>query len=199
MPTRARFTLATSNPAKVHALAEYLPDWIEIAPLPKNAPDPPDLETGESFAEIARDKAVWWSHQLPDILVIATDGGLLIPALGSLWNPLKTARFLGPTTSSRERIAAIIQLAGVLEGADREIGWAESLAIARNGRLLAEWNADSPPGILATSTPDTAPLGGFWVPQIWLCPEFEQSSARQSVRIRSDMTAKITGGNSRKN
>ena len=45
--------------------------------------------------------------------------------------------------------------------------------MARDGVILAEWVAHSPPGELALDLPGDFDSGaGFWVPYIWRCPEY---------------------------
>ena len=172
-----RIVAATRNPSKRRQLASLVGGLAEVAAPPHDLSlevddEPPDAG---SFAEIARAKAVAWSRaSRSGDLVVASDGGLLIPALGSAWDPLRTRRFAGPDAGNRERADALLALAAGLEGEQRRIGWREALAVARRGRVLASWEAESPPGLLARDydPADLAAGEGFWVPVVWLCPEF---------------------------
>lgn len=171
----SRLIFASTNPAKPAALAQHLRSEIALEPLSaaiatKHGDAP--CEDDASFTEIAGAKAAWWSRHLPGELVLASDGGLLIPALGDDWDPLRTARFAADDHSGRSRAEAVISLAADLRGADRTVTWTESLAVARSGRVLASWTESGPPGFLAESAPPEASRDGFWVPSIWLCPEF---------------------------
>jgi inosine/xanthosine triphosphate pyrophosphatase family protein len=130
-------------------------------------------ETSSTFAANAIGKAEAISRRQPSQVVAATDGGLLVPALGDQWDPLRTHRFAGPDTSAADRARALLRLAADLRGVDRVVGWQEALAVAVDGRHLASWVAESPPGELATTLHESL-LGaepGFWVPAIWRCPE----------------------------
>ncbi len=134
---------------------------------------------GDAFEWIARAKAAAWSRVLPrradgDLpLVVATDGGLLVPGLGCAWDPKRTRRFAGEVASLHERVTKLLERAAHLHGNERRIGWREALAIARDGEVLDSWIAESPGGWLATAPAD--PAGDddpFWVPLVWSCPEF---------------------------
>jgi inosine/xanthosine triphosphate pyrophosphatase family protein len=174
--SQRRLFAGTRNPAKVAELAEVLRGTAHVmAPPPDLAP--PEAEGDGTFAAIAAAKALAWSRALrerePDALVAASDGGVLIPALGERWNLLHTRRFAGIDADDRSRADALLALADDLHDAERRIAWRESLAIARNGALLATFAAESPPGILARDyDPALIESGrGFWIPALWACPE----------------------------
>ena len=172
-----RVVAATQNAAKVERLSDLIGDLAAVAPLPPDVSlEPPaDQESGDLFTEIAQAKARTWSRALgTDDLVVASDGGLLIPALGDVWDPLRTRRFAGGGRSNRERADALLALAAGLEGEQRRVVWREAMAVARSGVVLATWEADGPPGLLARDY-DPAWLDasdGFWMPVLWLCPEY---------------------------
>lgn len=163
--------VATRNPAKVATLGRGVPDWRVVGTPPGIS-----LEVAEdapSFAPNAVAKVEAVSARLPGEIVVASDGGLLIPALGSAWVPHKTHRFAGPDASAADRARALLRQAAHLRGRDRLIGWQEALAVAVDGRHRTSWVAESPPGELATTLHGSL-LGaeqGFWVPALWRCPE----------------------------
>jgi inosine/xanthosine triphosphate pyrophosphatase family protein len=173
-----RLVAATRNPAKIGELQRVVGDAATIEPLPQDISLEPeierDLEAGHDTAEIAIAKAVAWSRVVgADALVAATDGGLLVPALGEAWDPTRTRRFAGEDATDLERARTLLALASDLTGDERRIGWRESLAIACDGKLLAIWSAEGPTGLLATDV-DPAAIesgGGFWIPALWRCPE----------------------------
>ena len=166
-----RVVVATGNAAKVAALARWLPG-VEVVPTPSDV-SPDAAEDGASFPENAVLKAEAVSARLPGEVVVATDGGLLVPGLGPAWDPLRTRRFAGEASSAADRARALLAMASGLRGRDRIIGWEEALAVAVDGRHVASWVAESPPGELATTLHESL-LGadpGFWVPAVWRCPE----------------------------
>jgi len=173
-----RIIAATHNPSKIERLARLVAGLADVAPPPHDIPHEAadGAEYGTSFEAIARAKAAAWSRSLAsDALVVATDGGLLVPALGAAWDPVRTRRFAGEAATNRERADALLRLAAGLDGDDRRIVWREGLAVARAGRVLAAWDASGPPGLLALAY-DPADLDGavgFWIPTVWLCPELD--------------------------
>ena len=165
---------ATANPAKVAELRRVVGSLAAVSPPPDDI-SPQIEESGSTVEAVAEAKATAWSRTLDSgALVVATDGGLLIPALGASWDPVRTRRFAPAAASDDERAAALLNLAAHLDGEERRIGWREAMAVARDGDVLVTWSAEGPPGFLA-ETVDAAAIAagaGFWVPAIWRCPEF---------------------------
>jgi XTP/dITP diphosphohydrolase len=185
-----RLIAATRNQAKVHELERLVGGLAEVLPLPFAGGGDP--EEGASFAENACAKAVFWSRRVdPGEIVVATDGGLLIPALGDRWNPPRTRRFAGEARTDVERAEALLALATHLTGDERQILWEEALAVARDGVVVACWTAGSDPGLLARDVdPAVVAAGnGFWIPAVWICPEFsgrrlaELSASERAMRM----------------
>jgi inosine/xanthosine triphosphate pyrophosphatase family protein len=168
---------ATRNPAKLEELLRLVADIATVEPLPPQVRLPLEIETavedGDAVAEIAAAKAAAWSRQLPGKLVIASDGGLTMPAL-SEWRPTRTRRFAGDTATDEERATRLLELASNLRGDERRIGWSESLAIALGGDVRFMEVAESIAGVLASQVDReaTGKSRGFWLPTLWECPEF---------------------------
>jgi inosine/xanthosine triphosphate pyrophosphatase family protein len=167
----------TTNPAKIAALRELVAPHAEIVePLIPGRPlfD----EVGKTVAEVAAGKARAWSEWLVAhdvrLPVIVTDGGLTIPALADRWDPTRTRRFAGEGLTLFGRAQALLELTSGLLGNDRQIGWIEAAAIAQPDGDMTICTAESPPGMLATTArpEDLQGSNGFWVPAVWLCPEF---------------------------
>jgi len=172
-PRLPDLVVASRNPAKVAAVARLAASLARVRPLPDDLADATADEDGASFVAIAAAKARRASAALPGSIVVATDGGLLVPALGSAWDPLRTRRFAGDRATDRERADALLALAAGLTGDERRIGWREALAVARDGLPVATWIAEDSPGLLADGYDPRllAATGGFWVSALWLCPE----------------------------
>ena len=124
-------------------------------------------ESGQSFAENARTKAESASRSAPGTLALASDGGLLIPALGARWDPLRTARF-APDSSPEAKARRLLDLVGELRGDARTAYWTEAFAVAHDGRTLEVWTERGPRCRIAESPRE--PIGHFWVEALlWAC------------------------------
>jgi inosine/xanthosine triphosphate pyrophosphatase family protein len=172
---------ATHNEAKLEALRRLIGDAAAVSALPHDiSPEDVELrdaltavEEGRSVEEIASAKAVAWSRVLVGNLVIASDGGLSIPALGDTWDPTRPRRIAAEGATDLERAELLLARTSHLRGDERRISWQEAVAIARNGELLGLWSAESEPGYLATEADSDliARSNGFWVDALWICPE----------------------------
>jgi inosine/xanthosine triphosphate pyrophosphatase family protein len=163
--------LGTANGAKREQLR-----WL-LAGLPVEAigvPSVPVAETASDLAGNARLKALAYSN---DGLAIASDGGLLVPALEGLWEPVLT---------QRQGQARLRELTAGL--ADRRIMWAEAVAIADHGQVLGCWTASGTSGVLLPE-PWPEPRE-FWVWDVFLFPELGKtwSTLTAEERQRVDVT-----------
>ncbi len=173
-----KIVAATSNRAKFAEFQRLVGVLALVDAVPPDFQPPGVEEPGNSFEEIACEKAVSLSRQLEatdrSSLTIASDGGLLVPGLQSAWNPLRTRRFAGDDASDIDRARLLLNLTELLDESQREIGWREAVAIANHGQLVGVWSAESEPGVLASSIDrellDRQP--GFWIPAVWLVPRF---------------------------
>ena len=165
-----RILLATGNSAKQDALR----DLLEGLPLALVSPADIDInadpdETGDSHEAIAIEKAVEWSR-LSGMLAIASDGGLVVPALGHNWESRYTHRFAGPAADDDERRGRLLKLLAPLESASREASWVEALAVADRGRPLKSWELRGGSGFIAETVASGPHAEGFWVFPLWYFP-----------------------------
>ncbi len=175
MAAAARIPLVTAarNETKLTLLASLVGHRHAPEPLPERIeptePEPSERAGIDPLVRIAVAKAVSASVALGGARTIASDGGLLVPALGDRWEPARTRRFAGPGATNRERAEALLALADGLTGDQRRIGWREAVAIAEAGQVAATFAAEATPGWLA----EDLPAGwdddgqGFWVPRLW--------------------------------
>ena len=168
MSTR-ELLLATTNRAKADQLAWVFADsGLPVRTLPPDA-GPGPAEQGRTFAENAEAKARYWSERYA-CLAAASDGGLVIPALGDRWDALRTARAAGPLAGDVDRAEHLLRLAQGLTGAEREVFWLEALAIGRDGQLLASWSARGERALLVESFEPARLRPGFWAASLCLVP-----------------------------
>ena len=163
--------LATGNPAKQEELRRLL-EGLPLAPVTPAelglAADPD--ETGETHEQIAVEKAQEWSR-LGSMLSIASDGGLVAPALGLNWESRYTQRFAGPAADDAERRRRLLELMRPHTGAGREASWVEALAIADRGRPLKSWELKGSSGVIAENAEAGPHAPGFWVFPLWYFPK----------------------------
>lgn len=163
--------LATGNrdkQAEFRRLLDALP-FAPVTPADAGLSGVPD-EEGDTHEAIARDKAAQWS-KTASMLAIASDGGLVIPALGPRWESRYTHRFAGPAADNGERLSRLMELMRPYHGEDRRASWVEALAIADRGRVLASWELSGGIGFL-DEQPPAGPLPEFWVFSVWRFPQF---------------------------
>ena len=130
-------------------------------------------EDGDTHKAIAREKAIRWS-EAGSMLAIASDGGLAIPALGPAWESRHTRRFAGPAVDDSQRVDRLLELMKPFTGADRSASWAEAVAIAHKGRLLASWDVLGADGEIALARP-ARPVPEFWAFTVWTFPQYDKT------------------------
>ena len=180
--SKTRILLASGNPAKRATLQWLLED------LPLETVTPGELgltavpdEEGETHQAIARQKAGAWSRAA-SMLVIASDGGLIIPALGANWESRFTHRFAGAGANDQDRLRSLLELMRPYQGAEREASWIEAVAIADQGQILTSWELTGATGLIAdgpSESPSKGPgedpaVEGFWVFSVWKFPKFKK-------------------------
>lgn len=129
-------------------------------------------EDGDTHEAIAVEKAVKWS-KAGSMLAIASDGGLVIPALGSAWESRHTRRFAGPEidVDDAQRVDRLLELMEPHTGAARTASWAEALAIAYKGRPVASWEILGATGEISQARqPGSVPE--FWAFTVWNFPQY---------------------------
>ena len=170
--TQTPILLATTNPDKQRALRTLL-DSLPLSPATPeqiglgSAPD----EEGKTHLEVACQKATHWS-KAGSTLAIASDGGLVLPALGTGWESRYTHRFAGEPDDGLTRVYRLLELMRPYRGEERQASWIEALAIAYQGRVLVSWQLNGAVGVIANDPPEALPeTSGFWVFSVWEFPE----------------------------
>ncbi len=179
--------LATGNPAKQKTLGGLL-EGLRLSPVTPEqlGLDANPEEDGDSHQAIARFKAARWS-EAGSMLAIASDGGLVLPALGGRWESLYTHRFAGPAAGDEERARRLLELMGPFLGAEREASWVEALAVAYKGRILASWELRGATGVIAERPGPTSEISGFWVFSLWYFPQFGKNYNQLSAGQRDQL------------
>ena len=137
--------VASSNPGKLRDFAAAANSAVQLAPLPDLDSIAPPPEEASTFREIACAKAIYYSEQQPDLLVVADDSGLEIDALGGAPG-VRSARYADDQNyitrrplppDQRNNLCLLDALATTRDG-DRQARFRCALAVARGGSLVAE-------------------------------------------------------------
>jgi XTP/dITP diphosphohydrolase len=132
--------LATTNANKVREIRPLLAGIaIEVVTLADLPPIPEPEETGQTFWENARLKALAYA-QASSLLTVAEDSGLEIAALGG--GPgVHSARFLGEDVPYPTRFAEIYRRLDAPPAASRSARFVTALALVSGRRVLFETEA----------------------------------------------------------
>ena len=101
--TASRLLLATLNPDKQRRLAWVVEGLGFDLVRPRLAEGAAPEETGATHRAIAAAKARRWSGSF-DGLVVASDGGVLVPTLGVSWSSVRTRRAAGQPKIGRAHV-----------------------------------------------------------------------------------------------
>ena len=133
--SKQRLLLATRNAHKTREVREILGSGWEVEDLTAR-PDLPDVEeTGATFEENARLKALAGSAHY-DGWVLADDSGLEVDALGGAPG-VQSARFAGDGAEMSANRALLLEKLRGVRGQDRRGRFRCVLALARDGQVLA--------------------------------------------------------------
>jgi XTP/dITP diphosphohydrolase len=129
--------VATRNAHKTREIEQIFGSALAVRDLTAHPEISEITESGTSFEENAKLKAIAVSRKLPG-LVIADDSGLEVDALGGAPG-VRSARYAGVNASDTERIAKLLsRIANVGAKSDqRRARFRCVLAVAREGRVLA--------------------------------------------------------------
>ena len=131
--SKQRLLLATRNANKTREVREMLGAGWEVEDLTAR-PDLPDVEeTGETFEENAKLKALAASAHY-DGWVLADDSGLEVDALGGAPG-VRSARFAGDGADMASNRARLLEKLSAVRGKDRRGRFRCVLALARDGRI----------------------------------------------------------------
>jgi XTP/dITP diphosphohydrolase len=176
--------VATRNAHKTREIDQILDSTLVVQDLTAHPKIPEIAETGESFEENAKLKAIAVSKQLPG-LVIADDSGLEVEALEGAPG-IDSARYAGPNASDKEKIVKLLrQLAKAgAKGGRRRARFRCVLAVAREGRVLATFEgivegkiAEEPRG-----------LHGFGYDPIFIPDGFEETFAELPEELKNTIS-----------
>jgi len=175
---------ATANAGKLRDFAAAAQAYIcdlELLPRLSEIPAPP--EDGQTFAENARTKAIYYAAQAPGLTVIADDSGLEVDALDGAPG-VRSARFaadagISPATDNVNNEYLLRRLRNV-PTQQRMAQYKCALAAAIDNRIIAE-SEGSVEGIILTA-PRGA--GGFGYDPLFLLPQLNKTMAEIDLQTK---------------
>ncbi len=176
--------IATRNAHKTREIQQLLGPQFTVRDLRTHSAISEIPETGISFEENARFKAVAVSQRLPD-LVIADDSGLEVDALGGAPG-VYSARYAGIKASEKEKIDKLLrELASVGAINDaRRARFRCVLALACRGNLLG-----SVEGVVEGRIADKARgSGGFGYDPIFIPEGFQQTFGELPAEVKNTIS-----------
>ncbi len=176
--------VATRNRNKTREIQHILGPEFKVRDLGAH-PDVPEIrESGTSFEENAKLKAVAASKQLP-ALVIADDSGLEVDALGGAPG-IYSARYAGANATDTDKIDKLIrELARVRATEDgRRARFRCVVALARNGDLLGIFEGIVEGRIANEARGDS----GFGYDPIFVPEGFEQTFGELSTEVKNTIS-----------
>jgi XTP/dITP diphosphohydrolase len=176
--------LATTNAGKLREIRDVLAGLpIDVRALGDVAPVAEPEETGQTFEENARAKALYYA-QATGMLVVAEDSGLEIDALDRAPG-VYSARFAADVAPTYpEKFALIASLLAEKHAPDSTARFACALALARPGEILFEARGTIEGRI--TSSPRGA--GGFGYDPIFFYPPFNCTLAEVAQDRKSSVS-----------
>ena len=130
--------IATRNPQKTREFARLFGSEFHVRDLAAEADLPEVIESGASFEENARLKALVVSSAVPG-LVLADDSGLEVDSLGGAPG-IFSARYAGESaTDAQNRQKLLRALAQLPSGERRTARFRCALALARASELIAQF------------------------------------------------------------
>jgi len=134
--------VATRNAHKTREIQQILGSEFEVRDLSGHSEIPEIVESGASFKENARLKAVAASRHLPE-LIIADDSGLEVEALRGAPG-IHSARYAGKNATDKQNIEKLLgEIAKIgAKGNQRRARFRCVLALARNGQILSTFEGN---------------------------------------------------------
>ena len=176
--------VATRNTHKTREIEQILGSKLTVRDLTEHPEISEIMESGTSFEENAKLKAIAVSERLPG-LVVADDSGLEVDPLGGAPG-VHSARYAGADASPGKKIARLLdELAKIDAKSDqRRARFRCVLAVARGGRVLATFE-----GVVEGKIAER-PRGshGFGYDPIFIPDGFEQTFAELPEEVKSNIS-----------
>jgi len=176
-----RLLLATRNAHKAREIQEILGPEFELRDLTAYPEISEIVETGKSFEENAKLKAIAVSKELPG-LIIADDSGLEVEALGGAPG-IYSARYAGKNATDKENVEKLLSELARAGAKTHQLKarFRCVIALARAGKLLATFKG----AVEGTIVDRPRGSHGFGYDPIFVPNEFEQTFAELPAEVKN--------------
>jgi XTP/dITP diphosphohydrolase len=176
--------VATRNRHKTREIEDILGPQFSVRDLAAHRDVPEIRESGTSFEENAKYKALTASRQLP-VMVIADDSGLEVDALGGAPG-IYSARYAGANATDRDKIDKLLRELERVRATDdrRHARFRCVVALARDGDLLGMFEGTVQGRITDTARGDS----GFGYDPIFVPDGFEQTFGELSEEVKNTIS-----------
>ena len=172
--------IATTNEGKLREIREILSGLpIDLRTLADYGPIDPPEETGLTFAENARQKAIYYAAATGAVTV-AEDSGLEVDAMGGAPG-VQSARYGGEASTYPEKFALIYRALADAGAATSTARFVCAIAVADRGRIVYETTGT----VEGTISPAPRGEGGFGYDPIFYYPPFGCTLAEAGERKSS--------------
>ncbi len=199
-----RCVLATKNRHKCDEIADIFGTEglaaIRLSTLLEFADIRPAAETGRTFLENARIKALHAAHATAE-LALADDSGLVVEALGGAPG-VHSARYAGPDASDADRIHKLLDALVGVPDTSRSAHFVCAMVLARGDDVLAEVEGTCQGQIASAASGDS----GFGYDPVFYVPEYGKTMSElgpvtknrishraRAVRAMAEALAEATG------
>ncbi|UCC39530.1 MAG: RdgB/HAM1 family non-canonical purine NTP pyrophosphatase [Candidatus Aminicenantes bacterium] len=135
--SKERLLLATTNKGKAKEIESFLSEFpFKIFTLQEVFPKQSFVEEGNTFAENARGKSLFYSHQWED-LILAEDSGLEIEHLKGAPGVL-SARFSWPQPTDEKNIRKVLDLMEGVPLDKRKARFVSCIVLSQKGKIIKE-------------------------------------------------------------
>ncbi len=173
--TDAFLTIATRNPGKVREIRKILQGLpFKVRSVDDVLPGLSPRETGRTFAENARAKALYYSKRIPG-LVLADDSGLEVDFLNGAPG-IYSARFSRPDPSDEKNLRKLLRLMKDTPAEKRGAGFVCAVALAEDGEVVKLIEAKTRGRI----TVEAAGSNGFGYDPVFFYPKLRRTFAELS-------------------
>ncbi len=169
--------VATTNPDKVREIREILAGLpITLLTLSDFAPVAPPTETGTTFQENARQKALFYAR-VTGATVVAEDSGLEVDALGGAPG-VQSARYGGEDATYAEKFALLYESLRQVGAATSTARFVCALTVADPDAVVFEARGT----VEGSIAPEPRGVGGFGYDPIFFYPPFDCTLAEAGER-----------------